>query len=743
MLLLAVVTAFSFLLTIAGTQTCDDGIYEGAYPDCALLLGPSSPLSCAADFCQNCSNPNYAGQCRRSCHFCSPPEPEPEPEPEPQPEPEPEPEPGDADIFRPDSDGIFDINNVNHAVVELTITSGYVPHPSALQVVADTATILGCHPGRLLVPMVSATSAVLVIFASAARGAARGPSEYELLLQFVFEDYLQLPYASRATPPTYSYERFPADVAGCYAGEYISSRRAAEDVCSELMPLAIGEACQMRCTRALRRVIDDACFRGEHPNTTAAFNAKWSACSTAAFDDGFDAELRDFLTDVDLDNSGNLDWPELAPHLGISEPEFASLVRVRGKLYNDAVAMRSNASQNAAHDSATMSGSGGVQGIQRPPEPEPEPEPAGQSIQYVNTSPDAGSGPATEPTVQCDAVRGRGNGLLISDARLAALSNGRLVASPCCAVSCTQIKDTFPSAPSGEYWVVRPPHASISSFDGQSANPKEAWATAAPCVRTICRLDVEPFFSQDELRGMWPSFYMANVRALEIRDGYLPPRYSMPIRPSSSSLLLGDGSVIAGEGGGDGADRVWCLSATPLAVYELTIELGGAGPGPGSRTLGALVLEVRGRLWQLVEQFPVGPQALRGLLPHTSSQGPPGNGAHEASFRWSPPADGTYWLVARAPTAVEMNQTEPYGGSDVHGSFRLTVSIHSSTPSAAAAIAATSAATGASDCRGPGDIAGRRIVRVDGPAVLQLPPPKRGSVCKEGDEAHGFECASI
>ena len=207
-----------------------------------------------------------------------------------------------------------------------------------------------------------------------------------------------------------------------------------------------------------------------------------------------------------------------------------------------------------------------------------------------------------------------------------------------------------------------------------------------------------------------------------------------------TALLLGDGSLIAAEGRVDDAERVWCLSATTLAVYEVGIELGGAGPSPGSRALGALVLEVRGRLWQLVEQFLVAPQTLREQLRHISSQGPLRSSGREASFRWYPPADGTFWLVARAPTISEMNQTASYDSAEVHGRFRLIVSVHSDTPSAAAAIAVTSAATGGTDCQGPGGIAGRRIVRIDAPPALQLPPPKRGSVCRAGRQAHDVEC---
>eukprot|EP01050_Picozoa_sp_SAG11_P020046 SAG11_NODE_3307_length_2535_cov_2.280788_2_plen_223_part_00 len=150
------------------------------------------------------------------------------------------------------------------------------------------ATLLGARTWRILTLQVTNVSASVAILADS--GATSSESHYQLLLNFIFEDYLDLPYIDRTYIPSYEFHRFPGkqmystghfwlcaesglfyhlkpvvplaeEMSNCYPQLYEPKISAVALDCSADESITV---CAVGCMDSLRAVRMDACYGGAH-----------------------------------------------------------------------------------------------------------------------------------------------------------------------------------------------------------------------------------------------------------------------------------------------------------------------------------------------------------------------------------------------------------------------------------------------------------------------------------------------
>ena len=390
---------------------------------------------------------------------------------------------------------------------------------------------------------------------------------------------------------------------------------------------------------------------------------------------------------------------------------------------------------------------------------EPEPEPEAEPLDLPRTG---------WEDLGCRAASGHGSGKEIEVLRrIPTSSNGETseilrLSTPCPAVSCQQIQQDYPLAPSGEYWIREDdptPGSWLTPADGPSTQT----------VLVTCDMTISPFFTQDELVAIYSDLYMAHLRALDNYMGF----HSEDLDTTAHAAATQEPPLTS---------PLYCLRAVGGLAYKIQVDL---------HSLPDSVLEIYGGLWKLLgqsddrldreEAATADPNATvltkRGT-PYKVWYANTTAAERGSHLRWTAPHTGEFQLVVRG---YDEWLVQPYDASAIDedtgqailsgerldptvtatvraarskeipmtGSFQIAVVVDSADPSEVAR--AAEAAAQSAQCSAPGGAPGRRIGRVDqhqsllgtnataaaARAGLGLPAPKGSTVCKQ--DAAGVE----
>lgn len=393
-------------------------------------------------------------------------------------------------------------------------------------------------------------------------------------------------------------------------------------------------------------------------------------------------------------------------------------------------------------------------------EPEPEPETMLKELPRTGWE-DAG----------CHAVTGHGSGKEIDVLRRVAIRTGDetnledadedgeeetyeilQLSTPCPAVSCEQIQQDYPLAPSGQYWIRQD-----DPTPGSWLTPEDGPSTMT--VPVTCDMTIAPFFTEDELVAIYSELYIAHLRALDNYIGF----HTEDLDTTAHLAAVREPPMMS---------PLYCLHAVGGLAYTIEVDLD---------TLPDSVLEIYGGLWKLVAQsddrINREEDAIELNATAFTKRGTPYKLWHAnttavergSRLRWVAPHTGEFqlvvrgydeWIVKYDDNSTEIDQaTLPRERLDptvnatarearskeipMTGSFSIAVVVDSADPSVVAR--AAEAAAQSAHCSAPGGVTGRRIGRVDkyqslpsltnssaaSRVALDLPAPKSSTVCKQ------------